>query len=124
MMVPGSNLLDLAGTLIAFQKGTLYRWMSTTQDAAGRDVATYGGPQSIVCSQQAVPRSMFEQWGLDLQRNYIMLYTDVVLHDLKRDATPDKVVYNGRAYTVESNTDWQNQDGWQGSLCVDVGPAT
>lgn len=123
MIVPGSNLLGLARKVIGFQRATLYRWSSLTEGADGANTPTYQPPQPITASIQAVPRMMYESLGLDLQRNYITVYTNVPLHDNDRDQCGDLIDYGGRRYLVESNTDWLNQDGWAGSICCDQGPA-
>lgn len=126
MTVPGSNLLKMAGSVIGFQKFTLYQWTGKTiTDDAGRDKPVFSTPiPNVKGSIQPVSRSMYETFGLDFQKNYIMVYSSVALRDLKRDETPDELEFNRRRYMVESNTDWLFQDCWRGSLCIDTGPAS
>ena len=123
MSVPGSNLLGMASRLIRFQAIAWQRNIGVTQDAAGIDVSTFAPPFKIMASVQAVPRSVIVREGLDLQQNYLMVYTTQALQDLKRDKTPDLLIFGGRKYNVESNTNWKIQDGWLGSVVIDTGPA-
>jgi len=121
MTVPGSNLLARASRLIALQTAQLSAWTGSTT-VGGIVTPTYADPVAISISAQAVTRAMYEQFGLDFQRDYLMAYTTAHLKDLQRDKTPDRVDFAGQRYTVESNTDWQAMDGWRGSLLIRQGP--
>lgn len=121
MTVPGSNLLSRASRLIALQPVQWSAWQSSVTGASGVKVATYAAPVTIRGSVQAVPRSMYEAYGLDFQRTYVLLFTTQALKDLQRDQTPDRIDFNGSRYAVESNTDWQWMDGWQGSILIRTG---
>lgn len=119
MVNPGSNLLKRASKRIRFQDAELSRWTGSTK-TAGVSVPVYAAAETIKGSPQAVSRAMYELFGLDLQKEYLMFYTSTVLRDLRRDATPDRLDFAGDRYTVESNTDWYAMDGWRGSLLVKV----
>lgn len=88
----------------------------------GINAPTYYPQCEIFVSLQAVPRNIYEMNGLDLQREYVAIYSSVRLQDLRRDKAPDLVDYGGDRYSVESNEDWFNQDGWAGAIAVKVGP--
>ena len=97
-------------------------WQSNTKLSTGVIKPVYADPVDIKANVQAVPRSMYETFALDLQKNYVTVYTLQTLRDLERNEACDRIDYGGRRYDVQSNTDWTNQDGWQGAICVDVGP--
>lgn len=124
-----SNLLKRAFKLILTQTVSWSQWTGTIAlNSAGQKVPTYATAQLIKGSWQAVSRQMYETFGLDLQKEYRMFYTPVVLQDLSRGTACDIVDAlltkggESRRYNVESNTNWQLMNGWQGSLLVDVGP--
>lgn len=123
MSIPGANLLGMASRLIQFQAIDWCKNLSTAQDAAGIDVSTFAPAVPIRASVQAVPRAVMVRDGLDLNSSYLMVYTKSTLQDLKRDKTPDKLIFGGRVYSVDENTNWKIQDGWLGSRVVDTGPA-
>lgn len=123
MSIPGANLLAMASRLIKFQKIVWERNLSMPIDAAGIDSPTYAPPVPILASVQAVPRSVIVREGLDLEENYLMVYTEKPLQDLRRDKAPDLLTFGGRKYNVESNTNWKIQDGWLGAIVIDTGPA-
>jgi hypothetical protein len=123
MIVPGSNLLNLASQLIAFQEAKHWRNRAVVEGGDGINAPTYYPAEDIFVSIQPVPRNLYEMNGLDLQREYVTVYASTRLHDVRRDKAPDMVDFAGDRYTVESNEDWRNQDGWLGSICVKVGPA-
>lgn len=120
-MIPGSNLLKRASRLIRLQPVVWRAFVSQTKNAQGVVVPTYAAPVTIQCSVQAVSRTMYTQFGLDLQKNYVMVYTSNTLRDLERNKTCDQIDFGGRRFDVQSNTDWFSMDKWRGALCVDVG---
>lgn len=128
MMVPGVNLLSIALSAIMPQAVSWFSYVSRSQNAAGVWFAQYAAPQTVTsCSVQAVPRSRYEQYNLDFQRNYVYWYVNgvqAVAQDLDREIPGDIIEYAGRRYQVQSATDWYSQDNWSGFICVDVGPAT
>lgn len=121
-MIPGSNLLQLAGTVIGFQKGRHWRNKALVEGGDGINTPEYFPPGDIFGSEQAIPRTAYLANGLDLQKDYVMFYSSTRMQDTRRDKAPDLVDFGGSRYTVVSNTDWQSQDGWQGSICVRDGP--
>lgn len=116
-------LLTLAQRIIPPQAVSYYAFTGDTKNAAGVLVPAYAALATIKGNVQAVARNMYEELGLDLQKNYVTVYTNQPLRDLKRGGGVDRIAYGGRLYEVESNTDWVSQDGWLGSVCVDVGAA-
>lgn len=123
MSVPGGNLLGMASRLIKQQKIDWRRNRGMSIDPAGYDLSNFDPPVTIAGSVQPVPRSVIVREGLDLEQSYLTVYTKQPLQDLKRDKTPDLLIFGGRTHTVEANTNWKLQDGWIASLVVDVGPA-
>lgn len=122
MPIFGTSLLKMAQRLIPPETVTYSAWLSNVELSTGVIAPVYDDPVPIQGNVQAVPRSMYETFALDLQKNYIVIYSLTPIRDLDRDDGTDLIDYAGRRYNVESNTDWQAQDGWQGTICVDVGP--
>jgi hypothetical protein len=121
MLVPGSNLLNLAHSLIGFQTITLYRNQATVNGADGVNEPIYQPPVTVKCSVQEVPTNFYQLLGLDLLKDYLLIYSSVEMKDLRRDKCPDALDFNGFRYVVESNVDWRSQDGWAASVCVNQG---
>ena len=120
-MIPGSNLLNMALTLIHKQVVQYYQYVSRTPNSVGQDITTYAAPISMYGSFQAVRRELYETYGLDLQKDYSTFYTSNNVLDVTRNVSGDQLVYQGRRYQVESDNDWYAQDGWKGVLVVDLG---
>jgi hypothetical protein len=116
-------LLTVAQRIIPPQTVSYYAFTGDTKNAPGVLVPGYAGAVTIKANVQAVARNMYEELGLDLQKNYVTVYTQQPLRDISRGSGVDRIAYGGRLYEVESNTDWVSQDGWIGSICVDVGAA-
>lgn len=121
-MIPGQNLLNMALTLIAKQSLTYYKFAGRSLNSVGQDVTTYDTPITLVGSWQPVPRKLYQQYGLDLQKDYFTFYTSNNVLDLQRDISGDQLAFNGQRYQCESNNDWYPMDGWKGILVVHLGP--
>lgn len=119
-MIPGMNIYKLAIGAIARQSLVLRAYTGRTQNAAGYDIDSYAAPVTITGSMQAVPRNTYQTLGLDLQKVYATLYTDHPVQDISRDASGDKIEWNGNVWLAESGTDWMAQDGWRSILCVRI----
>ncbi len=116
-MVPGSNLLSTALTIIASQSVVYYRADGRILNNVGQDVTSYLEPQLIYGSFQPVPRSLYEKYGLDFQKIYYTFYTTSNLVDVQRNVSNDYLVFGNLKYNCESNNDWFAMDGWKGVLC-------
>ena len=120
-MIPGANILNMAMTIIAKQALRYYRYAGRMANSIGQDISLYNPPKTIYGSWQPVPRQLYQQYGLDLQKNYFTFYTSNNTQDIARDVSGDQLAFNGQRYQCESNNDWYKLDGWKGILCVHVG---
>ena len=122
MTTPGSNLFKEAIKLIKPTRIQYYKWNGRTLNPVKQWISSYEDAITIKASVQAVSRGVYQQFGLDLQKQYIKFFAPVDFFDLSRDTSGDKVVFNGRLYQINSQTDWFVQDGWASCLAVDLGP--
>ena len=122
MTVPGSNLLLQALTVINPQYITYYEVTGRTVNSIGQYTTTYAAGVQIRGSFQAVPKNLYQAYGLDLQKSYYTFYSLNNLIDLIRDTSNDQIAYDGKRYQCESANDWFAQDGWKGVLCCYISP--
>jgi hypothetical protein len=123
-MIPGSNLLAQALTMIASQAVTYYADAGRATSATGRDVTAFAPGVTInLGSVQAVPRTRYEAMGLDYSKSYVTWFVPRSVLGVARDRSGDQFEWNGRRYDVESVTPWFAQDGWDEILGIDIGPA-
>lgn len=120
MTVPGSNLLNQAFTVIARQTVNYYANTGRTTNSIGLDVTAYASVITLRGSFQPVPRKLYQQYGLDLQKSYYTFYCSANILDVARGVSGDQINFNGIRYQVESANDWFAMDGWVGVLCVQV----
>jgi hypothetical protein len=120
VIVPGSNILNMALSVLGKQSFQYYAFASRTPNAVGQDIATYAAPLALQGSVQPVPRELFERYGLDFQRNYVNVYVSKNVLDVTRDVSGDLIVFNGKPYQCVSETPWAAIDGWDAVLCVQV----
>lgn len=127
-MIPGSNLLNLALTVIGSQTVSWFQFKSNTIGPTGLNTVTYNAAVTVTRgSVQPVDRSRYEQWGLDRQKSYVTWFVpNVAPLPITRnpDGNGDVIEWNGRRYQVVGDTPWSAIDQWTRLLCVDIGPAT
>jgi hypothetical protein len=120
-MIPGNNLLMVAMGAINQQPVQYIKALGRTENDAGYLITDYAPPVPVHHSSvQAVPRSLYSQLGLDLQKRYVRWFVSANVVDVSRGAAGDNILYGGRRYSVESITEWFSQDGWCECLCVEV----
>lgn len=119
-MIPGSNILNMAMRIVGKQSFDYYAFLSRTPNSVGQDIATYASPVTLQGSVQAVPRTLYQQYGLDFQRNYINIYASQTIIDVSRDVSGDQILFNGNTYQCVSVTPWNAIDGWNAVLCVQL----
>lgn len=120
MIVPGSNLLGMALSVIQPQTLTHHAWAGRTTDDAGEYVTAYADPVDIEGSMQAVNKKLYQVYGLNLAKNYAQLYTAADVNPTARDRSGDLLQFGGRWWLAESDMNWTAQDGWRKMLCVEV----
>lgn len=121
MNIPGSNLLNMARRIISSQNVIYYQFLGRTLNTIGQDMSTYAAPRIVSGSWQPVPRNLYTQYGLDLQKDYFTFYASVNALDVGRDVSGDQLSFNNQRYQVESANDWYAVDGWVGIICCHIG---
>lgn len=119
-MIPGANILNMALTLIAKQSFQYFQFMSRTPSTAGQYIATYSSPYEMCGSVQAVPRNLYQSYGLDFQNNYLTFFVSAGFLDIERDVSGDQINFRGKRFQCLSKTDWFLIDGWVGIMAVEI----
>jgi hypothetical protein len=107
-------------SIIGKQSFQYLKFTGRTTNAAGLDVATYAPAVTLRGSVQAVPRSVYQNMGLDFQKNYVNIYVSQEILDITRDVSGDKISFNGKLFLCLSKTAWYAMDGWDNILCVEI----
>ena len=117
-MIPGSNLLNQAFSLIAQQPVTYYAAQPRTVNTIGMLQPAYAAGVATTGSVQPVPRSMYERLGLDWAKNYVTVYVPQSVVSVGRNTSGDYIVFNNNRYNIEAQTAWQPIDGWSAFIAV------
>lgn len=120
-MIPGANVLARAFRIIAQQTVIYYRTLGRTLNPVGQEITQYATGVAVTGSFQPVPRKLYTQFGLDLQKSYFTFYVSKELIDTARNTAGDQIAYDGQRYQCESSVAWFNIDGWESMLCVHIG---
>jgi hypothetical protein len=120
MQIPGSNLLNMALKVITPQTLAYYEFNGRSLNSIGYTVATYAPGVTAYGSLQPIPRNLYESMGLDLQRDYCMIFVSKGVIDVERDVSGDMMIYQGTFLQCVSVTNWFRQDGWDQVLAVRV----
>lgn len=99
---------------------TFYKWLGSTVDEMGRDVPNYDEAITLTGSVQAVPNKMYEQLGLDFNKNYKTVFCSALIQSIAENIQPDRIIYDGRTYDVVENKNWYETNGYTKILIVEV----
>jgi len=119
-MIPGSNLLEDALTVIESQDFQWLQFLGRDTNSIGIDNANYAPAVPLEGSVQPVPRSLFQALGLDWKKNHITIYNFENITGIQRDSSGDRVIFGGKTYQALSENDWSQIDGWTGTLFAEV----
>lgn len=120
MNIPGANLLSVALRVIQPQTLQHEAFVSREVNSAGDFVSVFAAPVDITGSMQAINKKLYQQFGLNLSKNYSTLYTSANVEPTSRDREGDRVRHGGKLWQCESDMDWGSVDGWRSLLCVEV----
>lgn len=120
MLVPGSNLLNMALRVINPQGISLQRHTGRAKNGVGVFVDSYAAAVPVQGSVQPLDAKAYQMLGLDLAKKYVTVFTSTKVQTVERDKAGDLMTYDGLLYKAESNQDWTGQDGWGAYLFVKV----
>lgn len=118
------NLLPIAMNATSIlgcnQQFEFYQFQGSTLDDLGRDIPQYSDPINLKGSIQAVPNKMYEQLGLDLDKNYITVFCPQLIQSLAQNTQPDRIIWNNRTFEAIETKDWTNLNGYTKALFVEI----
>lgn len=123
-MTPGSNLFLRASRLIRRMSIDYFQYSGRIKNEARQWVSSFGPAITIQASVQSVPRSRYQNLGLDFNKKYINVFAAIDAIDLQRDSSGDQFAYGGEVYQIEAETSWFLADGWVECLAVKIGRGT
>lgn len=125
-MIPGSNILEMALTVIGSTDVNYFAFLNRTTNTVGFDVTNYSIPILITSgSVQAVERKVYQNLGLDWAHQYINWFVpELDVTDIARDSSGDVIETLGRRYQLVGREDWLGIDGWKKIIAIDIGIAT
>lgn len=115
-----SNLLNKALKLIPPEQYQYLQFISQEPNEMGIMTANYKDPEMILGSVQSPENSLYQQMGLDLDKNYKIFYGAISIKGNEENPQPDRFIYDGKTYETVKNSDWFIYDGWCGVLAVEL----
>ena len=112
----------MALSVIASQSFGWRQFTGRTVNGIGIDIPSYAPSVLLRGSVQPVPRTLFQELGLDWKRKYITIFNFHQVTGVERDSAGDRVDFDGKEFQVLSEDEWTNLDGWSETLCVEVPP--
>lgn len=123
MSTPGSDLLRQALRMVRPVPFDYYRALGRTVNAKYRETVAYAPVQEIWGSPQPLSSARVQQLGLKATRNYMTFYASDNFASPSREGAADLFHFGGKAYEAVDGVSWVVQDGWEGVVAAEVGPA-
>lgn len=92
----------------------------TTINSIGYEVPAVDFQKDYIGSVQAVSNKLYNQLGLDLTKNYKLVYCPELVHSLAEKDHPGKVIYNGLTWDVIENQNWWETNGFTKFIMVEI----
>lgn len=114
-MIPGSNLLRMALTVIAPTQNVAYRaYMGEHENSFGGTVPNYGTTTPLFgVSVQPITKEQIQQMGLAVNKRYVSVWTLTDVEAAWRGRQNDILLWSGSEWEVLPQEDWIIQDGWR-----------
>lgn len=107
------NLLSLALRIIPPTTVQYCPCIGTPENEFGMIVPAYGEAVTVRDAlMQALNKEMYAAYGLTLEKEYKLLHIKADLEGVSRKDSGDRVIYNGRNYTVVAVANHFEYDGW------------
>lgn len=97
-----------------------YKFKGSTLDELGRDIPEYFDPASYTGSIQAVPNRIYEQLGLELDKNYKTIFCPELMRSLAESTQSDIIEYDGKKYQIIENKNYYETNGWTKALVAEL----
>ena len=117
VLSPAMQAVSILGCNKTF---TFYKYEGAEIDAMGRDVPSYADAVTCMGSIQPVSNKMYEQLGLDLNKNYKTVFCPQLIKSIAENIQPDRIVYDGAVYEVVENKNWYETNGYTKVLMVEI----
>lgn len=122
-MTPGSNLLAQALGIIQPQTVQWRAFVSRTENSVGDTIPVFAAPVDLPqCSMQPVNKNLYQQLGLNFDKNYSTLWVFGPVKPTGRDRDGDIILFAGKTWQCSSDRDWSNVGEYTRMLCVEVQP--
>lgn len=117
VLIPAMAATAILGCNKRFQ---YLKYMRTEIDDMGRDVPEFEEPKTYTGSVQPVPNRLYEQFGLDLDKNYKTIFSPQLMKSLAEEIQPDRIVYQQRTFEIVENKNWYETNGYTKILMVEL----
>lgn len=117
------NLLDIAmgaTNILGCNKPFIFLKWKENIIKMGKDVPVFEEPITLTGSIQAVSNKMYEQLGLDLDKNYKTVFCSALMQSIAEEIQPDRIIYENRTYELVENKNWYETNGWTKALMVEL----
>lgn len=113
-----NNLLNAALRIIPKQRIIWRKFTGFDIDEQGLKINRYAEGVELTGSVQAVDRNIYDQLGLDQEKEYLAVYAPADIKGVAGQDAPDIVEFGGVVYKVVRNYPWYFYDGWSGVVVV------
>jgi hypothetical protein len=117
----GGRILSMAMRLTGSQQVGYVKFLSRQKNPeTGYMVSIYANLVFITAQVQGIDAAAKQYLGLDIQKEYIRVYSETPINELARDSEADRLIWGGGTYEVLSNNGWSKPQGFNGVMAVQI----
>lgn len=113
------NLLKIAMKHLPTECVFYFKFLGNRETSIYTDEPYYGEGEKLKASVQRVRQDIYEQFGLNLQKKYKIVFVSKNVNCVNEIQSPDKFTFQGRNWIVTDDvSDWYSLNGWRAVLVV------
>lgn len=112
------NLFNMASKVIPIEKIQYKHFLGDEINSVGLSVPTYADQIEVDASPQPLGDEAYKDLGLDFQKEYFTVYSNVRMYGINEQSHPDILIFHRKIWIVQKNLHWDEYNGWGSVLVV------
>lgn len=120
MSLIDENLLEAALEILPKQSFKYLKYLGNQINELGVSRPIYADAIELTGSIQIPELSIYQDMGLDLEKNYRNIYVSADIRGNEKQPLPDRFIFSNSVWEVVKNSPWYEFNCWCGVLVVEI----
>lgn len=120
MSLIDENLLEVALGILPKQPVKYLKYLGNEINELGVSRPNFADAIELMGSVQVPELSLYQDLGLNLEKNYRKIYVSADIRGNEKQPMPDRFVFANSTWEVVKNSPWYEYNSWCGVLVVEI----